>query len=364
MANQYVRYSPSLERKEPDEDAMIARIVESMSRANVEVYKKHRHGLRDAHAKSHAVLAGELRIHEGLPEHLQQGLFAVPRTYQVIVRLSSAPGDIRPDWLLAHFGMAIKVLGVEGQRAIKDGLDTQDFLLVNSPTLPFGTVGEYLKLQKLLEQHPTKTDDELASIGKKARLAAKVLKALGRPLPAPVELLSPENAHPLGETFHSMAALRFGDHVGKFSAAPLSDNVRALTGQEVDHAGRPSSPVRDLLEEFFAHNSAEFALRVQLCTDIDRLPIEDASVLWREDLSPHQTVATLHLAAQNAVSDARRIYADDVMSYTPWHALEAHRPLGAIMRSRRRAYPASSDFRHGVNNVEAVEPRSLSDLPA
>lgn len=69
MANQYVRYSPSLERKEPDEDAMIARIVESMSRANVEVYKKHRHGLRDAHAKSHAVLAGEVRIHEGLPEH-------------------------------------------------------------------------------------------------------------------------------------------------------------------------------------------------------------------------------------------------------------------------------------------------------
>ncbi|MER6186426.1 hypothetical protein [Streptomyces sp. NPDC001652] len=42
----------------------------------------------------------------------------------------------------------------------------------------------------------------------------------------------------------------------------------------------------------------------------------------------------------------------------------AHRPLGSIMRSRRAAYPASSDFRHRFNGIEPQEPSDIKELPA
>ncbi len=160
-----------------------------------------------------------------------------------------------------------------------------------------------------------------------------------------------------------MAALRYGDHVAKISAAPRSQDVRALTGRPVGRRAGDSA-LRDLVADFFASHGAEYDLRAQLCVDVDRMPIEDASVLWPEELSPHQVVAVLHLPAQDPYSDARRRYADDVLSFNPWHALEAHRPLGSIMRSRRVAYARSSDFRHTVNGVREREPSSIDELPA
>jgi len=359
----YVRYRVGLERPSPDEEELVRQIIGAMESASRQVAAKHRHGLRDAHAKSHGILAGELRIEPDLPEHLAQGLFAAPRSYPVIVRFSTSPGDLRSDRVPALRGMAIKVIGVDGLRAIDNGATTQDFLLVNQPTLPFGTVGEYAKLQKLLEREPRQSDLYQRVIRLGARVAARVLTRLGLPLPAAVEGLATANHQILGETFHSMAALRYGDHVAKISAAPRSEDVRALTGRPVDRRAG-NSALRDLVTDFFRRQGAEYELRAQLCVDVDRMPIEDASVLWPEELSPHHRVAVLHLPAQDPYSDARRRYADDVLSFSPWQALEAHRPLGSVMRSRRVAYQRSSDFRHTVNGVREREPSSIDELPA
>jgi hypothetical protein len=38
----------------------------------------------------------------------------------VVIRLSSAPGDIHSDTIPAPRGMAIKVIGVEGERLLPD----------------------------------------------------------------------------------------------------------------------------------------------------------------------------------------------------------------------------------------------------
>jgi hypothetical protein len=93
----YIRYSDDLEQPFPDEEELTRQVVAAMLKANQQVAAKHRHGLRDAHAKSHGVLVGELRVHEGFPEHLGQGLFGAPATFPVVVRLSTAPGDLRSD---------------------------------------------------------------------------------------------------------------------------------------------------------------------------------------------------------------------------------------------------------------------------
>jgi hypothetical protein len=362
-ARPHVRYRADLEQPFPDEEELVRQVLEAMERANRQVAAKHRHGLRDAHAKSHGVLAGELHVEPDLPEHLAQGLFAAPRSYPVIVRFSTSPGDLRSDRVPAPRGMAIKVIGVDGPRALDDGATTQDLLLVNHPTLPFGTVGEYAKLRKQLEREPRESDLEQRLTRLGARVAARVSARLRLPLPRLVEALTAPNHHVLGETFHSMAALRYGDHVAKISAAPRSGEVRALTGRPVGRRAGDSA-LRDLVADFFARSGAEYDVRAQLCVDVDRMPIEDASVLWPEELSPHHRVAVLHLPAQDPYSDARRRYADDVLSFSPWHALEAHRPLGSIMRVRRAAYARSSDFRHTVNGVREREPSSIEELPA
>jgi len=42
------------------------------------------------HAKSHGLLQGELRVLDGLPKSLAQGVFARPATYPVVLRISTA----------------------------------------------------------------------------------------------------------------------------------------------------------------------------------------------------------------------------------------------------------------------------------
>jgi hypothetical protein len=121
--------------------------------------------------------------------------------------------------------------------------------------------------------------------------------------------------------------------------------------------------LRDLVVDFFRNNSAEYELRAQLLTDLQQMPVEDASVLWPESLSPHQPIGKLTFAAQDPYSPARRVYGDDVLSFNPWHCIEEHRPLGSIMRIRIKAYEMSSSFRHQMNAQPRVEPKDINELP-
>lgn len=358
----YVRYRDDVEQLQPNEAETIDAIVASMLRGNEMVYAKHKHGMRDAHAKSHGVLKGELRVRDGLPEHLRQGLFATPRTYPIVVRLSTAPGDVRSDRIPTPRGFALKVFDVDGERAIDDGARTQDLLLVNAPFIPFGDVRSYWNVQKRLEDGSQRSDATLERLTGPVRLLSRVFDGSSAKLPAKVEALRDLHTHILGETFHSMAAMRYGEYIAKLSAAPLSSNTRALAGQVI--AGDASASVlRELVVAFFARESATYELRAQLCTGLEKMPVEDAAVVWPESLSPQQPIATITLPEQEAYSDARRVYADDVLSFSPWRALAAHRPLGSIMRVRRKAYESSSAFRHRMNGVERVEPASLAEIP-
>lgn len=105
--NSYLLYNDTIETIQPDEQEISQKIVDSMARVNRLMYEKYRHAIRDAHAKSHGILRGELQ--DNLPVHLAQGLFSIPKTYPVIVRFSTAQGSIVPDKMSAFRGMAIKI---------------------------------------------------------------------------------------------------------------------------------------------------------------------------------------------------------------------------------------------------------------
>ena len=91
--------------------------------------------------KATAFSRGELTVSPDLPDHLRQGLFAKPATYPVIARFSSTAGAIRSDQVRGVRGLAIKVLGVHGPRALPDDPEpTQDFVFVNRSEFPFADV--------------------------------------------------------------------------------------------------------------------------------------------------------------------------------------------------------------------------------
>lgn len=360
----YVRYTEDLERRSSDEDELIAKIVKVLHWNNKFALRKYKHAIRDAHAKSHGILSGELTVYKDLDPHLRQGLFATPAAYPVIARLSSTSGAIRSDQLRGVRGLGIKVLGVEGERELDTGLPgepatTQDFVLVTHREFPFAGVRAYagkgMLLAWILAWLP---DTGLGLISGLASGAAKV----GLPVPGTLALFTRPNTHILGETFYSSAPLRYGDYVAKIAYTPLSNSVKALTDVPVPRdAGRDAH--RDMVVQFFESNSAEYELSVQLCTDPVAMPIENATVEWPQTASPYRGVAKITFDIQDADSPARRAYGDDALSFNSWRTLKAHRPLGSINRLKKKVYEASSRFRHEMNNVPRTEPTDIAELP-
>ena len=160
-----------------------------------------------------------------------------------------------------------------------------------------------------------------------------------------------------------MVPVLYGRNFGKVSVAPVSPELTALTGRKVEVSGRPNA-LRDEVREFFEKHGGTWEIRVQLCTDLDAMPVEDASVIWPEDQSPYVAVAHITVKPQPSWSEARAAVGDDQLAFSPWHALAAHRPLGGIMRSRRDAYPELSGLRSRINGCPLHEPSGAVNLPA
>jgi hypothetical protein len=361
---QYVLYSDDVEVKHPDEDRLIQETLDSFARMGQKVFDKHRHAMRGAHAKGHGGLKGELKIYDNLPVPLAQGLFREPRTYPVMIRFSTAPGDILPDGVSAFRGMAIKVIGVDGPKLFSAEPDalTQDFLMINRPVFPAGNVARYLNEQLLQENVVVNAPEEAQQFVTAAlRTVNAVTEKVGIELyPTALGITLPET-HILGETYYTTAALRYGDYIAKLSAVPLSANLQPLVGKTI--ATHDPSVLRDLTVEFFRQQSAEYELRAQLCTNLATMPIEDASIQWLEQESPYQAIAKITIPAQEAFGPARHVYVDEVLSFNAWHCIAEHRPLGSIQRVRRQVYEASSRYRHQMNQQPKVEPRSIDEMP-
>ncbi|MGW6421702.1 catalase family protein [Nocardia sp. NPDC055053] len=361
----YLRYRDDLEHPRPDEEQDIDKIIAVLRDNNERAYRKYKRGLRDAHAKSHGILRGELIVPPGLPPELAQGLFATPATYPVIARLSSTSGVIRSDQLRGVRGLGIKVLGVHGTRALPgDEATTQDLIMVTHREFLFADAHAYLTKGMPTAWVLARLPDPVLQTGSSllAALDQHVLRRIGRGVPPNLGVFIAPNTHILGETFYTSAPVRYGDYVAKLLYAPVSPEVAALQGQPVsEEAG--VNVHQDSVIDFFASHSATYELRAQLCTDTATMPIEDATVAWPEDASPHRTVATIRFDIQDPYTPERRAYGDDVLSFNSWRGLDAHRPLGSINRLKQRVYEASSNFRHDVNNAPRLEPRDATELP-
>lgn len=359
---EYALYSESVEVKKPDEDRVFEEIAATMRGISETFNDRARNAYRSVHAKSHGLLKGELQVFDNLPEPYRQGLFARPGTYGTIMRFSTNPGDILPDSISTPRGLAVKVIGIEDAEMVPEhaGHKTQDFVMVNGRVFGVPDSSGFLKQLHLLAKHVGDSQSLKQFVSTTARAAESTVEVFGGE-----SMLLKQFGHPetnlLGESYSTQLPLRYGSHIAKISIEPSSDNLRALTGEglEIDHY----SALRDWVVDFFKSEAAEWEVKVQLCTNLVRMPVEDASVEWPEKESAYVPVARIVVPAQNAYSPERRVFVDELLSFNPWHAMAAHQPLGNVMRARRLAYAMSSKYRHTANGRQMLEPNSISEIP-
>jgi hypothetical protein len=354
-----LRFEPSMEVAAADEDATIAGLIETMGSISRTTFEHSGHAIRSVHAKSHGLLRGELTVLDGLPPILAQGLFAKPGRYDAVMRFSTIPGDILDDSVSTPRGLAVKLIGVDGARLPgSEGDTTQDFVMINGPAFGAPTPQKFLGLLKLIAATTDRAPELKKVLSSVARVTEAVIEAFGGKSGAVILLGGHKETNILGETFYSQTPFLYGDYIAKFSLAPLG-GLALLTDKPIDAKADPNA-LRNAVRQHFAVMGGEWELRVQLCTDLASMPIEDASVVWPEDKSPYVPVARLRAAPQDTWSDAYIAEIDDGMAFSTWHGLAAHRPLGAVNRARQATYASSAKFRGSHNGCPMHEPTTGS----
>ena len=292
---------------------------------------------RDVHIKMHGLVRAEFTVPDKLPPEVRVGLFARPGTYKAWVRYSNAASYADADIARDIRGMAIKVMGVPGKKVLESqaDADTQDFMVVSAFNFPARNAVEI---------------DALVANVVQGKLWTKLLFLITHLSAAWVLFTTMiKHANVLHIRYCSVVPYLFGSHAVKYVATPRVAEADAL----------PSNPSRDFLRdrlvEQLGQGDAVFDFAVQFQRDQACMPLDDPFRVWSLDLSPPRKVATLRILKQSFDTESIRTYGEN-LSFTPWHCLPEHRPLGALNRARKAVYDTMSAFRHEANQVPRREP--------
>ena len=359
-ANRPLPYADDVETIPADEADDIQRVVQALESILARSQAKSGQFRADVHVKTHGYARGELRILPNLPDELAQGLFERDGVHAAVVRFSSAASQPQPDAIPDGRGMAIKVLGVQGDLVLADEQSgrVQDFVMINHPVFFARNVKDYLRLQQVLVQAD---DSPLATLqGALTGGDWNPLHWHWREMLTVARIAGQLPTHPASNTYFSMAPIRFGNYVAKYRARPAGDRLDSYLDL-VKQLGSQADAMRLALEATLRTQEVLFEFQVQLRTSERTMPIEDATIEWPENESPYRTVAHLLLPRQEiALLQQQAEYHN--LSFNVWHALAAHRPLGGINRVRRWAYALSSAWRHRPAEVKSAVPPSTGDV--
>lgn len=299
--------------------------------------------LRESHPKHHGCVRADFIVDPGLPADLQVGVFARPVTYPAWIRFSNAnglrsDGTYRPDINRDLRGAAIKLMGIAGEKILEEEKQetTQDFLLISASALIASDLASFVKLLGELKVftllwfffNPLNPHFRELGIGLRSP------RRYGNPLDIP---------------YFGVVPYLFGERAIKYKLRPLVDKPAAI----------PRCPAPDFLREAMqqrlAGGEARFDFMVQFQTDPYKMPVEDPSIIWDEDISPYRKVATVRIPAQCFDTPEQMNFCEN-LSFTPWHSLPEHRPLGGLNRARKVVYQALSKLRHELNHAPRREP--------
>ena len=334
--------APATDWKEavaPDEATrfeVLAEQLAALQRARAARAQVTRRGL---HAKQNLAAHARFEVRDDLPAHARVGLFTPGAAHAALVRFSNGSGGVQPDRRPDVRGMAVKVFGVPGKKLIPGMEDcpTQDFLAILTPAVPFRGPEEFVWVVTASARPATFLPKALFHLGpaRALTLLGALQKGLGRPVPSLA-----------ANQYYSALPVRFGPHAVKYTFVPLD-------------GGGASGPTPEVLAEELAgrlrRGPVRWDFKVQLFADERRTPIEDPTVDWD---TPYLPLARLTLPQQDCASPRgeKLLTWSDGLSYDPWHALEALRPLGAMMRSRSAAYRVSNQTRRAAGEPAGLPP--------
>jgi len=303
---------------------------------------------RGQHPKQHGTVRAKFEVLGDIPPEYKVGLFAEPRTYDALIRFSNGPQ--RTDQDRGAQGMAIKLLDVPGRKVLEKEAEagTHDFILIDGPVFFVRNTSSYARLVRELALLPPDKHPQ------------KWLAWIKRTHPEDVQVV--DNYHdrlvdsPLAAQFWSQVPYAFGEDgntICRYTTVPHPGNMTAPIPEELRHANYlRQAMVNHLVVE---GRPAEFDFCVQLYKDATPEVIDTPTQEWK---TPTQRVAVITIAAQDFNRPEQDRYGEN-LSYTPWHALPDHRPVGQINEIRRSVYAMSQRVRHLFRGVPRQEPTSL-----
>ncbi len=326
------------------EDALIER-VKALSLDLLDTTRKPVR--RGQHPKQHGCVRAEFIVEPDLAPELRHGLFREGRVFPALIRFSNGrewddrKGDIH--------GMAIKVLGVEGEKILESEKDamTQDFVLADHPVFFVRDATDYVPFSEAIS----------GAKGSWIGLGLFVFRLLffGQPPWSILRAaLNNKPDSPLRTQFWSQTPYRLDRLAVKYSCRP--DLSLVPTPLAYDSADK----LRIALSAHLETHEARFDFLVQVQTNPITMPVEDPTVAWDETASPYRKVATIRIPPQQFYTPKQMTFGEN-LSFTPWHSLPVHQPLGGINRTRKAVYQAVSTRRRELNGVAMREP-TLQDV--
>lgn len=291
---------------------------------------------RGQHFKMHGCVEATFTVHEDIPTELKVGLFRMPASYEAAIRFSNGAqqDDRKPD---IH-GMAMKLFDVPGEKALPEAIgdNEQDFVLADNPVFFIRTASDYALFMEDFARS--------APLGRPPEKFIEYLKE-NHPEDIPVLLGFRQQIQdsPLNSTYWSQVPYSFGSEKGlicRYRAQPADGPA----------AGGETGPTHDYLRERMVERLGDgngevvFNFDVQVKSDGDRSDIDNPTVEWDE---PFICVATIHIAPQTFDTPERKQYGEQ-LSFTPWHCLQEHTPIGEVNEIRKTVYLASRDLRSGI----------------
>lgn len=290
---------------------------------------------RAQHPKGHGYLSATFEVSSDVPDELRHGIFAKPGMYDAKIRFSN--GFSYDDTEDDLHGMAIKVLGVGGPKLLSDmeGQEALDFILLDNETFMKGSLEDY-------EQ----TNDIMAEIFSLARngenwLSGTINKLLvgldriRRKITEPESDDRPFAPKPavsaLATQYWSATPYHLGPNIAvKYTTIPMSATKPGKIENE--------NGITNALVESLGKGTATFKFSVLLQPDYESHPVDRPGVSWLTGTNSPVDLATITIAQTDRASFAKTQAEGEQTAFNPWNTLEAHKPLGAINRVRRRVY--------------------------
>ena len=297
---------------------------------------------RGGNTKTHGIVRANVTIRDDLPAHCRQGIFATPRTYPAYVRFSGpgpdVPADIRD---VGFVSMAVKLMGVPGEKLMDEEKFTQDFITICTPTFVTPNTRENAKLQYWSLAH---MPVYYFLNPKDTHLLDFFMQSLWNEM----------QYNPLGQRYWSCTPYLLGEgQAMMYSFLPKTEVDTKVPGLPFGKVA--FNYLRENMIKTLSKHGVEFDLLIQVQTDPFLMPTENASVRWPEKLSPFIPAATVRIPPQKFDSEAQFAFAKR-LKMNPWHCLSEHRPLGNQNRARLRMYYELSKFRQDMNKTTHLEP--------